>query len=588
MTLRIEDYAIVGDTETVALVGNDGSIDWLCLPRFDSAACFAALLGDEHNGRWRIAPAADGARVDRRYRPGTLVLETDFETAEGAVRVVDCMPPREGCPDVVRVVQGLRGRVPMRLELIPRFDYGRLIPVVNRVPGGVVALAGPDALCLRASVDLDVDDTSISAEFTIAEGDQVWFRLVWFPSHEGVPDQADAAAEVSRTEGWWRDWSGRCTYQGPHRETVLRSLITLKALTYAPTGGIVAAATTSLPEEIGGVRNWDYRFCWVRDSAFTVNVLARAGYTEEAIALGAWLRRAIAGDPAQMQIMYGIGGEHRLMEFELPWLAGYEGSRPVRVGNAASDQLQLDIYGEVMTAVYRAAEAGVTPREDVVTSPRVNVGAIVDAVERLWREPDEGIWEVRGQRQHFTYSKFAAWFAVDRALKLAEATGRQAPVERWQQLREAIHEDICRNGYDAERNTFVQYYGARALDASLLLIPGSGFLPDDDARVVGTVDAIQRELSSGPFVSRYSTDEDVDGLPGSEGAFLICSFWLVNALAKVGRDEEARGYLDALLALQNDVGLLSEEYDPAAKRMLGNFPQAFSHIGLVTSIWALY
>ena len=366
MTLRIEDYAIVGDTETVALVGNNGSIDWLCLPRFDSAACFAALLGDETNGRWRIAPAADARRVERRYRPGTLVLETEFETAEGAVRVVDCMPPREGCPDVIRVVQGLRGRVPMRLQLNPRFDYGRRIPLVSRVPGGVVALAGPEALCLHASVDLDVDDASISAAFTISEGEQAWFRLVWFPSHEGVPEPADAAAEASRTEAWWRDWSGRCTYQGPHRETVLRSLITLKALTYAPTGGIVAAATTSLPEEIGGVRNWDYRFCWLRDGAFTVAALARFGYTEEAIALGAWLRRAVAGDPAQLQIMYGIGGEHRLTEFELPWLAGYEGSRPVRVGNAASDQFQLDVYGEVIAAVYHAAEAGVRPREDAV------------------------------------------------------------------------------------------------------------------------------------------------------------------------------------------------------------------------------
>ena len=424
MTLRIEDYAIVGDTETVALVGNNGSIDWLCLPRFDSAACFAALLGDETNGRWRIAPAADARRVERRYRPGTLVLETEFETAEGAVRVVDCMPPREGRPDVIRVVQGLRGRVPMRLQLNPRFDYGRRIPLVSRVPGGVVALAGPEALCLRASVDLDVGDASISAEFTIAEGDQAWFRLVWFPSHEGVPEPADAAAEAARTEDWWRDWSGRCAYQGPHRETVLRSLITLKALTYAPTGGIVAAATTSLPEEIGGVRNWDYRFCWLRDGAFTVAALARLGYTEEAIALGAWLRRAVAGDPAQLQIMYGIGGEHRLTEFELPWLAGYEGSRPVRVGNAASDQFQLDVYGEVIAAVYHAAEAGVRPREDAARSPGVNLEAIVDAVERRWREPDEGIWEVRGERQHFTYSKFSAWYTVDRALKLAELTDR--------------------------------------------------------------------------------------------------------------------------------------------------------------------
>ncbi|HEX5167025.1 MAG TPA: glycoside hydrolase family 15 protein, partial [Thermomicrobiales bacterium] len=444
------------------------------------------------------------------------------------------------------------------------------------------------ALCLRTSVDLDLGDTAISAEFCSAEGEQTSFHLAWFPSHTGVPDQPDAAAELSRTEGWWRDWSDRCTYQGPHREAVLRSLITLKSLTYAPTGGIVAAATTSLPEEIGGVRNWDYRFCWLRDSAFTIAALARLGYTEEAVALGAWLRRAVAGDPAQMQIMYGIGGEHRLTEFELPHLAGYEGSRPVRVGNAASDQVQLDIYGEVMTAVYRAVEAGVRPREDAAQSPGVNVEAVIDAVERRWRDPDEGIWEVRGQRQHFTYSKFAAWYAVDRALKLAEATGREAPVDRWQQLRDEIHEDICRNGYDAERNTFVQFYGARALDASLLLIPGSGFLPDDDPRIAGTVDAIQRELASGPFVSRYSTDEAVDGLPGSEGAFLICSFWLVNALATVGRREEARRHLDALLALQNDVGLLSEEYDPSAKRMLGNFPQAFSHIGLLSSVLALH
>ncbi len=588
MTLRIEDYAIIGDTETVAIVGNNGSIDWLCLPRFDSAACFAALLGDENNGRWRIAPAGGARRVDRRYRSGTLVLETEFETAEGTVRVVDCMPPREGSPDVVRVVEGLRGRVPMRLQLNPRFDYGRLIPLVRRVPGGVVALAGPEALCLRTPVDLDLSDASISAEFTISEGDQAWFRLVWFPSHEALPDQADAVVEVSRTERWWRDWSRRCTYQGPHRETVLRSLITLKALTYAPTGGIVAAATTSLPEEIGGVRNWDYRFCWLRDGAFTVAALTRAGYTDEAIAWGAWLRRAVAGDPAQMQIMYGIAGEHRLTEFELPWLSGYEGSRPVRVGNAASDQFQLDIYGEVVAAAYRAVEAGIRLREDATRSPAVNIEAIVDAVERRWREPDEGIWEVRGERQHFTYSKFAAWYVVDRALRLAEATGLDVPVERWQRLREAIQTDICQNGYDADRNTFVQYYGARALDASLLLIAGSGFLADDDPRVLGTVDAVQRELSSGPFVRRYSTDEGVDGLAGSEGAFLICSFWLVNALANVGRTEEAKRNLDALLALQNDVGLLSEEYDPVEKRMLGNFPQALSHIGLVASILTVY
>jgi GH15 family glucan-1,4-alpha-glucosidase len=588
MALRVEDYAIIGDTETVALVGNNGSIDWLCLHRFDSAACFAALLGDEHNGRWRVAPTADARRVSRRYRPGTLVLETEFETADGKVRVVDCMPPREGCPDLVRLVHGLRGRVPMKMQLNPRFDYGRRIPIVNEVPGGAVALAGPEALCLRASTDLAVSDASVASEFTIAEGEEAWFRLVWFPSYEGVPDRADATAAVARTEDWWRAWSGRCAYEGPHRETVMRSLITLKALTYAPTGGIVAAATTSLPEEIGGVRNWDYRFCWLRDGSFTIAALARLGYTEEAIALGAWLRRAVAGDPAQMQIMYGIGGEQRLTEFELPWLAGYEGSRPVRVGNAASDQFQLDIFGEVIAGVYHAAEAGVRPRDDAAKSPGLNLQAIIDAVERRWREPDDGIWEVRGKRQHFTYSKFSAWYAIDRALKLAEMTGREEPVERWRALRDAIHEDICQHGYDAGRGTFVQYYGGKALDASLLFIPGSGFLPDDDPRVVGTVDAVMRELATGPFVSRYSTEEGVDGLAGSEGAFLICSFWLVNALAAVGRKEEAQRNLDTLIALQNDVGLLSEEYDPAAKRLLGNFPQAFSHIGLLSSILALH
>ena len=588
MALRIEDYAIVGDTETVALVGNNGSIDWLCFPRFDSAACFAALLGDENNGRWLIAPAVATTRVGRRYRPGTLVLETDFETPEGAVRVVDCMLPREGSPDVIRLVEGLRGRVPMQLQLNPRFDYGHRVPLVNYVPGGAIAMAGPEALSLRTSVDLDVTNSSISSEFTVSAGDQVWFRLVWFPSHEGEPEQTDAAAALSRTEAWWRNWSERCSYQGPYRETVLRSLMTLKALTYAPTGGIVAAATTSLPEEIGGVRNWDYRYCWLRDGAFTIAALARFGYTDEAIAMGAWLRRAVAGDPAQMQIMYGIGGEARLTEFELPWLSGFEQSRPVRVGNAASDQFQLDVYGEVIAGAYSAAEAGVQPREDASKSPGLNLDAIIDTVARRWREPDEGIWEVRGERQHFTYSKFSAWYAVDRAIKFAETAGRDYPVEDWQRLRQEIHDDICQHGYDTDRQSFVQYYGGKALDASLLLIPGSGFLANDDPRIVGTVAAVEHELASGPFVSRYSTDEGVDGLAGSEGAFLICSFWLVNALAHVGRTDEAQRNLDALLALQNDVGLLSEEYDPEAKRLLGNFPQAFSHIGLLSSILALH
>jgi GH15 family glucan-1,4-alpha-glucosidase len=587
MALRIEDYAIVGDTETAAVVGNNGSIDWLCLPRFDSAACFAALLGDEQNGHWQIAPAGDATQVERQYRPGTLILETTFETTDGAVRVIDCMPPREGTPDVIRIVEGLRGRVPMRLDLRPRFDYGRRIPLLRRVPGGVIATAGPDALFFKTSIQVDVSDGCLSSDFPISEGQQLRFRLVWFPSHLEDPKQADPLSELNRTESWWQDWSSRCTYDGPYRETVLRSLITLKALTYAPTGAIVAAATTSLPEEVGGVRNWDYRYCWLRDSAFTITALSRFGYTDEAIALGAWLRRAVAGDPDQMQIMYGIGAEQRLTEFELPWLSGYEGSGPVRVGNAASDQFQLDIYGEVMAAASRAALAGVRPRETATKSPGLNLEAIVDAVEQRWRDPDEGIWEVRGQRQHFTYSKFAAWYAVDRALKLADIIGRDVPIERWQQLRDAIHDDICEHAFNADKGSFVQYYGANTLDASLLLIPGSGFLPDDDPRIVGTVSAIERELTSGPFVSRYSTEQGVDGLAGTEGAFLICSFWLVDALAHVGRTEDARRNLEALLALQNDVGLLSEEYDPTAGRLLGNFPQAFSHIGLLSSILAV-
>jgi GH15 family glucan-1,4-alpha-glucosidase len=588
MSLRIEDYAIVGDTETVAVVGNNGSIDWLCFPRFDSAASFAALLGDEGNGHWQIAPAVASTRVERRYRPGTLVLETEFETSEGAVRVVDFMPPREGCPAVIRLVEGLRGRVPMLMRLTPRFDYGQRIPLLSEVPGGVVATAGPEAVSLRTPVDLGVKDGSATSEFTVSESEQVPFRAVWFLSHEGEPEQADAAAELSRTEDWWRNWSGRCDYQGRHQETVLRSLITLKALTYAPTGGIVAAATTSLPEEIGGVRNWDYRFCWLRDGAFTIAALARFGYTDEAIAMGAWFRRAVAGDPDQLQIMYGIGAEARLTEFELPWLSGYEGSAPVRVGNAASEQFQLDVYGEVIAGAYNAFQAGVRPREDAAKAPGINLEAIIDTVERRWREPDEGIWEVRGERQHFTYSKFSAWYAVDRAIKMSEVSDREFPVERWQRLRDEIHEEICSHGYDTEMRSFVQYYGAKAVDASLLLIPGSGFLENDDPRIVGTVDAVQRELASGPFVSRYLTEEGVDGLAGTEGAFLICSFWLVNALAHIGRKDEAQHNLDALLALQNDVGLLGEEYDPAAKRLLGNFPQAFSHIGLLSSISALH
>jgi len=587
MALRIEDYAIIGDTESAALVGTNGSVDWLCAPRFDSPAFFASLLGTDANGHWQIVPAGEVRRVERRYRPGTLVLETDFETEEGAVRLVECMPPRDGNAHLVRVVEGLRGRVAMQTRFAPRFDYGRLIPSFGHVDQTHFALAGPDAVCLRTPVDLRQDDAAAVATFTVAEGERVPFHLAWYPSHLSPPEPVDPLGMVERTEAWWREWSGRCRYDGPHRDDVLRSLITLKALTYAPTGAIVAALTTSLPEEIGGGRNWDYRYCWLRDGAFTLMPLLRAGYLDEARAWRDWLLRAVAGDAGQMQLMYGIGGEHRLPELELPWLSGYEGSRPVRIGNAAADQFQLDIFGEVLGVLYNARQAGLPGRDDPARSPGIDLEAMVEIVERRWREPDEGIWEVRGQRQHFTYSKVSAWTALDRAIKIAEGSGLAAPLERWRRVRDEIHAEVCARGFDEERNTFVQHYGARGLDASLLLIPVSGFLPPRDPRVLGTIDAIQREICTGAFVWRYSTDEGVDGLAGSEGAFLICSFWLVGALALAGRVEEAERNLEELRALRNDVGLLSEEYDPGSRRLLGNFPQAFSHIGLLYSIFTI-
>jgi GH15 family glucan-1,4-alpha-glucosidase len=583
VALRIEDYAIIGDTESAALAGNNGSIDWLCAPRFDSPAYFAALLGTEANGYWRIAPAGEMRRVERRYRPGTLVLETVFETDDGAVRLVDCMPPGNGQADVVRVVEGIRGRVAVEMRLVPRFDYGRLVPALGRIDHGAFAVAGPDAVCLRTPVSLREGHAMASAAFTVSSGERVPFHLVWYPSHLPGPEPVDPLDLVAHTEAWWQAWSGRCQYQGPYRDDVLRSLITLKALTYSPTGAMVAAATTSLPEEIGGARNWDYRYCWLRDGAFTLVPLVRTGYMDEALAWRAWLLRAVAGDPGQLQLMYGVAGEHRLTELELPWLPGYEGSRPVRIGNAASEQFQLDIFGEILAVLYRAWQAGL-PARDPTRSPGIDLPAVIDIVERRWREPDEGIWEVRGARQHFTYSKVAAWTAVDRAIRVAEATGRAAPLARWRRVRDEIHADVCARGFDETRNSFVQYYGAPSLDASLLLIPVSGFLPPQDPRVLATIDAIQRELASGPFVWRYATEGGVDGLAGGEGAFLICSFWLVSALALAGRLDEAERNLEQLRALQNDVGLLSEEYDPAGRRMLGNFPQAFSHIGLLHSI----
>jgi len=585
MALRIEDYALIGDMETAALVGIDGSIDWLCLPRFDSAACLAALLGTPENGRWLLHATGGVRRVWRRYRPGTLVLETTFETETGVVRIVDCMPPRrqvgESVHDIVRIVEGVTGTVAMEMCLTVRFDYGASVPWVRRKGDTLTAVAGPDGLSLRTPVEVHGEGLSTVARFSVSAGESVPFRLTWYPSHLAPPAPVDDAAEVAFTEGWWRDWSGRSRFRGEYGDVVLRSLITLKALTYAPTGGVVAAATTSLPEWLGGVRNWDYRYCWLRDAAFTLSALMSAGYVEEARAWRAWLLRAVAGSPGQIQVLYGVAGERRLPEMELPWLAGYEGSTPVRVGNGASTQFQLDVYGEIMEAAYQARRAGLEDDEDGASGPLMR--AILDFVEAHWTDPDEGIWEVRGPRRHFTHSKVMAWVAFDRAIRLVEEFGGEAPVERWRQTRAAIHDDVCRNGFDASLKSFVQSYGSNQLDASLLLLPIVGFLPPDDPRIRGTIEAIKSHLCNGPFVARYSTEEGVDGLPPGEGAFLICSFWLVDALAVSGLVEEARTNFEQLVSVANDVGLLAEEYEPGSRRLLGNFPQAFSHIGLINS-----
>jgi GH15 family glucan-1,4-alpha-glucosidase len=577
--LPLEDYALIGDSQTAALVGRDGSIDWLCLPRFDSAACFAALLGEERHGLWRIAPAADVVRVERRYRPGTLVLETDFHTATGAVRMVDCMPPRGEAPDVVRLVQGLHGTVEMHMRLILRFDYGSIIPWVRRHDDVLVAIAGPESVYLDCDVPTRGEHLTTRADFTVRAGEVKTFVLTWHPSHLERPAVVDAVRAVADADAWWREWSQRSTAP----ELVHRSLITLKALTYAPTGGIVAAPTTSLPEQLGGVRNWDYRFCWLRDAALTLLALLEWGYTDEAKAWRDWLLRAVAGRPSDLQIMYGCAGERRLTEVELDWLPGYEGSRPVRVGNAASEQFQLDVYGEVMDALTKARDAGIGPDRRAWAIQR----ALLGEVEHVWHEPDEGIWEVRGPRRHFVHSKVMAWVAFDRAVQSVERHGLDGPVDAWRATRDAIHEEVCRRGFDAERNTFTQSYGSHALDAALLLIPAVGFLAPDDPRVVGTIEAVQRELLRDGFVLRYPTEEADDGLPPGEGAFLPCSFWLVDALAIIGRREEAETLFSRLVALANDVGLLSEEYDPRARRLVGNFPQAFTHLGLVNSVLAL-
>lgn len=577
MPLPIEDYALIGDLLSAALVGRDGSIDWLCLPRFDSGAMFAALLGSPDNGRWLIAPVAPVGRVERRYRDETLVLETEFETDEGSVTLVDSMPPRTSDPSVVRIVVGNRGQVRMRMELTIRFDYGSIVPWVRRTESGIQAIAGPDTVLLHTDVDMHGEDLTTVAEFTVSAGERVPFVMMWHQSHLPAPEKIDAEDTLGQTESWWRDWAARCTYDGQYREPVLRSLITLKALTYAPSGGIVAAPTTSLPEKFGGVRNWDYRYCWLRDAAFTLLAMMQTGYEDEARAWREWLLRAVAGTPSAINIMYGVAGERRLTELELDWLTGYENSRPVRIGNKAHEQFQLDVYGEVIAALYLGRRTGL----DFDSNAWNLQVALMEFLEHAWKEPDDGIWEVRGPRRHFTNSKVMAWVAVDRMVKSIEEFGEKGPLEQWRNLRQTIHDDVCRKAYDAERNTFVQYYGGSNLDASLLIIPMVGFLPPSDHRVVGTIEAIQRELMSDGFVLRYPNSEGLDGLPPGEGVFLPCTFWLARCLGMLGRQEEAVQLFERLLSLRNDVGLMSEEYDPHRKRMVGNFPQAFTHVSLV-------
>jgi GH15 family glucan-1,4-alpha-glucosidase len=576
--MLIEDYGLIGDLQTAGLVGRDGSVEWLCLPRFDSASCFSALLGDEQHGRWLVAPAGEVSGTSRRYRPGTLVLETEFETADGVVRVIDFMPRRGGGPPrLMRIVEGVRGRVPMRMELSVRPDYASVKPWVEPVPDGAVAIAGPDKFRLSTPLPLDIEDGSVNAQFTVVEGARERLTLSWHLSYEESPPVEDADSALARTEDWWTQWSSRCSYEGPYRDEVLTSLIVLKAMTCEPTGGVIAAPTTSLPEDLGGERNWDYRYCWLRDSVLALEALLAAGYTEEGGAFRDFLLRVGTGDPEAIQIMYGVAGERRLTEFELEHLPGYEGSKPVRVGNAASEQFQLDVYGEVAGVLFAGVE--VTGAIEPHLWPRWR--AIIEHVETIWHKPDDGIWEARGPQRHYTYSKVMAWVVFDRGVRLAERFALEAPLDRWRQIRDEIHSEVCERGYDSERRTFTQYYGSKELDASVLNIPLVGFLPGTDERVVGTIDAVWGELGRDAFVSRYSTAETDDGLTGDEGQFLACSFWLVSALAQANRTDEARNLFERLLGLANDLGLLAEEYDVARRRQVGNFPQAFSHLALI-------
>ncbi len=580
---RIEDYALLGDLHTAALVGRDGSIDWLCVPRFDSPACFAALLDTPDAGRWSLAPAAGGTCTSRSYRGDTLVLESEWSLPEGRVRVVDFMRPRRSHPRLVRIVEGLSGAVPMRSELRLRFDYGHVVPWVRHAGSAMEAVAGPDAMWLHSHVPQHGEDWSTVSEFTVRAGDRVPFTLTWAPSHEPAPAHEEADAALSATMDFWRRWAAKATLPGRYQQPVMRSLLTLKALTYAPTGGIVAAATTSLPEQLGGPRNWDYRFCWLRDATLTLQAMLAAGYLEEARAWREWLLRAAAGRPGDLQIMYGLDGRRRLPEAELDWLAGYEGSGPVRTGNAAADQLQLDVYGEVLDGLALARQARLGGHRDAWD---LQV-ALMEHLEGQWQEPDNGLWEMRGPRRHFTHSKVMAWVAADRMVRAVREHDLDGPVQRWEALRSQIHAEVCERGVDPGGGHFTQSYGGTALDASLLIIPRVGFLPGDDPRVLATVEAIQRDLTEDGLVLRYRTDSADDGLPGAEGVFLACSFWLVDALTDAGRTDQARSLFERLLELRNDVGLLSEEWHPRDRRQLGNTPQAFSHFSLVVSAFRL-